>query len=128
MAARREGLGMGRIGAEDGVRALDSAMRTGEPNVAVLPVLPGAAAVPILADVAPTGQADADAGDAVVGPGDADVDEWGAQQVGEAVAHELGLPAGDVDAAAPLVAHDTHRRAHETGRNIVVHHTHVTIM
>ncbi|CAA0134725.1 5-methyl-1-naphthoate synthase [Mycolicibacterium vanbaalenii] len=103
VAAQLEALGMGTIGADDAMRALDSAMRTGEPNVAVLPVLPGAAAVPILADVAPTGQADADAGDAVVGPGDADVDEWVAQQVVEAVAHELGLPAGDVDARVPLV-------------------------
>ncbi|GAB3217977.1 type I polyketide synthase [Mycolicibacterium hippocampi] len=103
VAAQLEALGMGMIGADDAMRALDSAMRTGDPNVVVLPVLPGAATVPILADVAPTGQLDADADGVVVGPGDGDVDEWVAQQVVEAVAHELGLSAGDVDARVPLV-------------------------
>lgn len=103
VAAQLEALGMGMIGADDAMRALDSAMRTGDPNVVVLPVLPGAAAVPMLADVAPTGQQEADADGVAVGPGDGDVDEWVAQQVVEAVAHELGLSAGDVDARVPLV-------------------------
>ena len=35
------------------MRALDLAMRIDDPNVVVLPTLPSAAAVPILADVAP---------------------------------------------------------------------------
>lgn len=103
VAAQLEALGKGTIGADDAMRALDSAMRTGDPNVVVLPVLPGAAAVPILADVVPKEQQGVDAGGVVVGPGDADVDEWVAQQVVEAVAHELGLSAGDVDARIPLV-------------------------
>ena len=103
VAAQLEALGMGTIGADDAMRALDSAMRGDEPNVVVLPVLPEAAAVPILADVAPTGESDSAAGGAPVGPGDADVDEWVAQQVVEAVAHELGLAAGDVDPRVPLV-------------------------
>nr|WP_234897747.1 acyl carrier protein [Mycolicibacterium vanbaalenii] len=40
-------------------------------------------------------QREPDADNVVVGPGDTDVVE--------AVAHELGLPAGDVDARVPLV-------------------------
>ncbi|NVN51566.1 type I polyketide synthase [Mycolicibacterium hippocampi] len=103
VAAQLEALGMGTIGADDAMRALDSAMRGQESNVVVLPVLPDAAAVPILADVAPTGESEAGSGEAPAGPGDADVDEWVAQQVAEAVAHELGLLAGDVDARMPLV-------------------------
>ncbi|MGB7507643.1 MAG: beta-ketoacyl reductase, partial [Mycobacterium sp.] len=103
VAAQLEALGMGTIGADDAMRALDTAMRGHESNVVVLPVLPDAAAVPILADVAPTGESEAGSGEAPAGPGVADVDEWVAQQVAEAVAHELGLLAGDVDARMPLV-------------------------
>lgn len=102
VAAQLEGLGMGAIGSDDAFRALDTAMRGDEPNVVVLPVLPGAASVPILAGVAPVGRRD----DTPAGPvdrGDADVDEWVAQQVVAAVATELGLPEHDVDPRVPLV-------------------------
>ncbi|MBX7453535.1 acyltransferase domain-containing protein [Mycolicibacterium sp. 3033] len=102
VAAQLEGLGMGAIGSDDAFRALDTAMRGDEPNVVVLPVLPGAASVPILAGVAPVGRRD----DTPAGPidrGDTDVDEWVAQQVVEAVATELGLPEDDVDPRVPLV-------------------------
>ncbi|WP_460356048.1 type I polyketide synthase [Mycobacterium sp. ZZG] len=102
VAAQLEALGMGTVGADDAMRALDSAMRGDDPNVVVLPLLPEAAAVPILADVAPTGVAETR--DAVpVGPGEADLGEWVAEQVVEAVAVELGLPDTDVDLRVPLV-------------------------
>lgn len=103
VAAQLEALGIGTIGADDAMWSLDSAMRGDDPNFVVLPVLPEAAAVPILADLAPTGESDSAAGGAPVGPGDADVDEWFAQQVVEAVAHELGLATDDVDPRVPLV-------------------------
>lgn len=103
VAAQLEALGMGTVGADDAMRALDSAMRGDEPNVVVLPVLPEAAAVPFLADVAP--RADAGVGDdgGPVGPGDADPGEWVARQVVEAVAAELGLSEPDVNLRVPLV-------------------------
>ena len=103
VAAQLDALGMGTIGADDAMRALDSAMRLEEPNVVVLPVLPQAAAVPILSDAAPTVQDAPATGDVPVGPGDANIDEWVAQQVVEAVAVELGLPASDIDPRVPLV-------------------------
>ena len=53
VAAQLDALGMGTIGADEAMRALDLAMRTTIANVVVLPVLPAAAAVPMLADVAP---------------------------------------------------------------------------
>jgi len=43
------------------------------------------------------------AGGTSVGPGDGDIGEWVAQQVVEAVAHELGLSASDVELRVPLV-------------------------
>lgn len=101
VAAQLEALGMGTVGADDAFRALDSAMRGQDPNVVVLPVLPEASAVPMLADVAPTDQSDG--GDVAAGPGDADLGEWVAQQVIEAVAAELGLSETDVDPRVPLV-------------------------
>jgi 6-methylsalicylic acid synthase len=102
VAAQLEALGMGTVGADDAMRALDTVMRGEEPNVVVLPVLPGAAAVPMLSDVAPTGGDDVD--DALpAGPGDADLDEWVAREVAAAVAAELGLPESDVDPRVPLV-------------------------
>ncbi|PRC50597.1 hypothetical protein C6A85_68565, partial [Mycobacterium sp. ITM-2017-0098] len=58
-------------------------------------------AVPMLADIAPTG--DQDSGDTVVGPGDEDLAEWVARQVVEAVAAELGLSDAEVDPRVPLV-------------------------
>lgn len=102
VAAQLDALGMGTIGADDAMRALDAAMRGDEPNVVVLPVLPHAVAVPMLADIAPRGEREED-GDAVVGPGDADLAEWAARQVVEAVAAELGLSVADVDPRVPLV-------------------------
>lgn len=101
VAAQLEALGMGTVGADDALRALDSAMRGHESNVVVLPVLPEASAVPMLADVAPTERSDG--GGVATGPGDADLGEWVAQQVIEAVAAELGLPETDVDPRVPLV-------------------------
>jgi len=103
VAAQLAALGMGTIGADDAMRALDSAMRSDDANVVVLPVLPGAAAVPMLADVAPTGELEPVAGGTSVGPGDGDIGEWVAQQVVEAVAHELGVSASDVELRVPLV-------------------------
>ncbi|MBB2992307.1 6-methylsalicylic acid synthase [Mycolicibacterium iranicum] len=103
VTAQLEALGMGTVGADDAMRALDSAMRGDEPNVVVLPVLPDAAAVPMLADVAPSGESGDDTDSAPTGPGDADLDDWVAQQVTEAVAAELGLSHGDVDPRVPLV-------------------------
>ena len=102
VAAQLAALGMGTVGADDAMRALDSAMRGDEANVVVLPVLPEASAVPILADVAPTGEQDTEGG-TPVGPGDADLDEWVTQHVIEAVAGELGLAQSDVDPRMPLV-------------------------
>jgi 6-methylsalicylic acid synthase len=103
VAGQLHALGMGTIGADDAMRALDSAMRSDDANVVVLPVLPEAAAVPMLADVAPTGELEPVAGGTSVGPGDGDIGEWVAQQVVEAVAHELGLSASDVELRVPLV-------------------------
>ncbi|WP_137144633.1 type I polyketide synthase [Mycolicibacterium sp. CR10] len=103
VAAQLEALGMGTVGADDAMRALDSAMRGDAPNIVVLPVFPEAAGVPILSDVAPPVQDGPADGDVPVGPGDADIDEWVARQVAEAVAVELGLAARDVDPRVPLV-------------------------
>ena len=105
VAAQLEALGMGTVGADDAMRALDAAMRGVDPNVVVLPVLPGAAAVPMLSDVAPTGRVDGDDADDTLpaGPGDADLDEWVAREVAAAVAAELGMPESDVDPRVPLV-------------------------
>ncbi len=103
VAAQLEALGMGTIGADDALRALDAAMRGNEPNVVVLPVLPEAAAVPMFADVAPSGQPDPGNGCAPTGPGEDDLDEWAARQVIEAVAAELGLETDGVDPRVPLV-------------------------
>ncbi len=107
VAAQLDALGMDTIGADDAMRALDVAMRSGQANPVVLPVLPDAVAVPILADVAAAAVAEsAAAGEAPtgpVGPGDMDTPEWVAEQVLSAVAGELGLPADSVDTRLPLV-------------------------
>ncbi|MCG5432535.1 SDR family NAD(P)-dependent oxidoreductase [Mycobacterium sp. MYCO198283] len=96
VAAQLDALGMGTVGADEAMRALDLAMHTGEPNVVVLPVLPAAAAVPMLADVAP---ATADA-PAPVTAGDPDAL---AHRVRAAVAAQLGLAATEVDPGSPLI-------------------------
>jgi 6-methylsalicylic acid synthase len=99
VAAQLDALGMGTVGADDAMRALDLAMRDDDANVVVLPVLPAAAAVPMLADVAPT-EEDGDAEH--VAPSEMDAD-WLAAQVLAAVAGQLGLSDGDVNPDLPLV-------------------------
>ncbi|WP_232374998.1 type I polyketide synthase [Mycolicibacterium mengxianglii] len=105
VAAQLEALGMDAVAADDAMRALDIAVRADRAHVVVLPVLPAAASVPMLAAVAPratTGpEPVAPAGQ--VGPGTADTAGWAAQQVLAAVAAELGLPEDGVDPRLPLV-------------------------
>ncbi|KUI30412.1 polyketide synthase [Mycobacterium sp. IS-1742] len=103
VAAQLDALGMGTVGLEDAMRALDSALRDDDPNVVVLPVLPTAASVPILADVAPAETADVAQAPAVADRGDEDVADWAARQVLTAVSSELGCAAEDVDTRLPLV-------------------------
>jgi 6-methylsalicylic acid synthase len=107
VAAQLDALGMGTIAADQAVRALDLAMRDGHPNVVVLPVLSGAAAVPMLADVAPTEVDDSTGPESLLGTF---VDEDGEPDpqrvvacVVACVSTQLGLPEGDVDTGLPLV-------------------------
>ena len=107
VAAQLDALGMGTIGADEAVRALDLAMRDGEPNIVVLPGLPAAAAVPMLADVAPAETVDATvaqpaAGGLVDDDGRPDHDRVAAVVLA-AVAAQLGLPETDLDTGLPLV-------------------------
>jgi 6-methylsalicylic acid synthase len=107
VAAQLDALGMGTIAADEAVRALDLAMRDGHPNVVVLPVLPAAAAVPMLADVAPaesddSGPAESPLG-SLAGDGAEPDPERVAQHVAAAVAAQIGLPQDDVDTGLPLV-------------------------
>ncbi|WP_372442951.1 type I polyketide synthase [Mycolicibacterium baixiangningiae] len=102
VAAQLDALGMGTVGVDDAMRALDSALRDDDANVVVLPVLPAAAAVPILADVAPT-DSGGEAPTEVEDRGDVDVAVWAARQVLTAVAAELGCATDDVDTRLPLV-------------------------
>ncbi|MGE2834988.1 beta-ketoacyl synthase N-terminal-like domain-containing protein [Mycobacterium sp. SMC-4] len=102
IAAQLEALGMATVGADDAMRALDVAMRREDPHTVVLPLLPEAAAVPMLADVAPAREVAEDGG-AAVGPGDEDVEKWVADQVIDVVAAELGLSHTDVDPRVPLI-------------------------
>lgn len=102
VAAQLEALGMDTVGAEDAVRALDAAMRADRAHLVVLPVLPEAATVPMLAAVAPSAATESVTTD-VAGPGDADIAQWAKEQVLAAVAAELGLPADAVDLTTPLV-------------------------
>lgn len=103
VAAQLEALGMGTVGADDAMRALDLAMRDDDPNVVVLPLLPSAAAVPILADVAPADET-VDEGPAPSRMASGEVDpEWLGAQVLAAVAAQLGLAESDVDPDLPLV-------------------------
>ncbi len=103
VAAQLDALGMGTIVADDAVRALDLAMRDDDPNIVVLPVLPAAAAVPILADVAPHDDEPGHNGSPAE-PQNRDVDpETLARQVVTAVAAQLGLPDADVNPGLPLV-------------------------
>lgn len=99
VAAQLDALGMGTVGADDAIRALDLAMREDAANVVVLPVLPAAAAVPMLAEVAPEEVPD-DAGEPAAGEFDP---EQLAAQVLAAVASQLGLAESDVNVDLPLV-------------------------
>ncbi|CDO87200.1 polyketide synthase [Mycobacterium triplex] len=106
IAAQLDALGMDTIAADDALRALDVAMRSQEANPVVLPVLPDATSVPILADIAAAVAADSAVQNqdfTAVGPGDMDTEEWVTQQVLTAVAAELGLPVDSVDTRMPLV-------------------------
>ncbi|MCV7165461.1 type I polyketide synthase [Mycobacterium stomatepiae] len=105
IAAQLDALGMDTIGADDALRALDVAMRSREANPVVLPILPDARSVPILADIAAAVAADSVLSNDFeqVGPGDMDTGEWVTQQVLTAVAAELGLSVDSVDARMPLV-------------------------
>ena len=93
------------VTAEDAMRALVLALRQDNANIVVLPLLPAAAAVPILADVAPDPSApgsDPDLDSSA--PLTAELDpEVLAQQVLEAVATQLGLAESEVDPGLPLV-------------------------
>ena len=107
VAAQLDALGMGTIGADEAMRALDLAMRDEQPNVVVLPVLPEAAAVPMLADVAPAESDDVrpagiDGGEFVGDDGGGGSGAGGRARLA-AVAAQLGLPEGDVDTGLPLV-------------------------
>lgn len=103
VAAQLDALGMGTVGLDDAMRALDAALRDGDPNVVVLPVLPAAAAVPILADVAPADHQPPPAAGPRADRGDMDVAQWAAHQVRTVVAAETGCRADDVDMGIPLV-------------------------
>lgn len=101
VAAQLDALGMGAVGADDAMRALDLAMRADEANVVVLPVLSAAAAVPILAEVAPA--EDPDEGST----GSSAAGEFGPEELAAhvltAVASQLGLAESDVNVDLPLV-------------------------
>lgn len=99
VATQLDALGMGMVGADDAIRALDLAMREDTANVVVLPVLPAAAAVPILVDVAPEEEPD-DGAESVAGEFDP---EQLASHVLTAVASQLGLAESDVNVDLPLV-------------------------
>ncbi|CAN5863405.1 phthiocerol type I polyketide synthase PpsA [soil metagenome] len=103
IAAQLEALGMDTVGADDAMRALDAAVRADRAHLVVLPVLPAAASVPILVDVAPSAATESVVTVGPVGPGDADTAVWAARQVLAAVAAELGLPEDGVDPRMPLV-------------------------
>jgi 6-methylsalicylic acid synthase len=103
VAAQLDSLGMGTVVADDAIRALDLAMQADDPNIVVLPLLPAAAAVPILGDVASLGH-EPEASGAVSAPQARDLDpRWLAQQVVDAVATQLGLPESEVEPGLPLV-------------------------
>lgn len=107
VAAQLKALGMGTVGADDAMRALDLAVRADQAHIVVLPVTADAASVPMLADIAPRDDDDADGtglgGLALpVGRDGVDTAVWVAELVTAAVAAELGLPEGGVDPRLPL--------------------------
>jgi 6-methylsalicylic acid synthase len=107
VAAQLDALGMGTIAADEAIHALDLAMRDGQPNVVVLPVLPGATAVPMLADVAPLEAEESEPENSVFDSFVGDDGEPDPQRVAEcvvaAVSAQIGLPEHDVDTGLPLV-------------------------
>jgi 6-methylsalicylic acid synthase len=103
VAAQLDALGMGTIGADDAMRALDLGMRSDEANIVVLPLLPAAAGVPMLADVAPTGSESPAVVESSARTLDGRDPERVKQVVVAAVAAQLGLAHGDVNTALPLV-------------------------
>ncbi|WP_301119401.1 type I polyketide synthase [Mycolicibacterium fortuitum] len=102
VAAQLEALGMGTVGADDAMHALELAMREDTANVVVLPVLPAAAAVPILADVAPDEASDEEETSSNPSAGEHDPDQLAAHVL-TAVASQLGLAESDVNVDLPLV-------------------------
>ena len=105
VAAQLSALGMGTVGADDAMRALDLAVRADQAHIVVLPVTADAASVPMLADIAPSEDEDADglAGlQLPLGRDDVDTATWVAELVLTTVAAELGLPGDDVDPRLPL--------------------------
>ncbi len=101
VAAQLDALGMGAVAADDAMRALDLAMREDTANVVVLPVLPAAAAVPILVDVAPDEEPDDDESPSTTA-GEYDPEQLAAHVL-SAVASQLGLAEADVNVDLPLV-------------------------
>ncbi|MFN6554320.1 beta-ketoacyl synthase N-terminal-like domain-containing protein [Mycolicibacterium septicum] len=102
VAAQLDALGMGTVGADDAISALDLAMREDAANIVVLPVLPAAAAVPILADVAPEDEPDDASEPSSSSTGEYDPDQLAAHVL-SAVASQLGLAEADVNVDLPLV-------------------------
>ncbi|NOQ99846.1 acyltransferase domain-containing protein [Mycolicibacterium fortuitum] len=102
VAAQLDALGMGTVGADDAMHALELAMREDTANVVVLPVLPAAAAVPILADVAPDEASDEEETSSNPSAGEHDPDQLAAHVL-TAVASQLGLAESDVNVDLPLV-------------------------
>lgn len=101
VAAQLDALGMGTVSADDAMGALDLAMREDTANVVVLPVLSAAAAVPMLADVAPEDEPD-NASESSSRTGEYDPDQLAAHVL-TAVASQLGLAESDVNVDLPLV-------------------------
>lgn len=102
VAAQLDALGMGTVGADDAMHALELAMREDTANVVVLPVLTAAAAVPILADVAPDEASDEEEMSSNPSAGEHDPDQLAAHVL-TAVASQLGLAESDVNVDLPLV-------------------------
>ena len=104
VAAQLGALGMGTVGADDAMRALDLAVRADQPHIVVLPVTADAASVPMLADIAPRDDDDADGSGLAVplGREDMDIADWVGDLVVATVAAELGLAEDGVDPRLPL--------------------------
>jgi 6-methylsalicylic acid synthase len=105
VAAQLNALGMGTVGADDAMRALDLAVRADQAHIVVLPVTADAASVPMLADIAPRDDEDADGLGGLqlpVGRDGVDTAVWVAELVVATVAAELGLSDDGVDPRLPL--------------------------